>query len=372
MHDPRFDRLAELLVRYSCGLVAGEKVLIEAIDVPPVFTKTLIRAAAAAGAHPVVWLKSQTVLRELLLVADVPQLEIFAEAEKAAMSRVDAYVGVRGNDNVSELSDVPADKIRLYESTWWGPVHHGIRVPKTRWVVLRWPSPSMAQLAQTSTAAFEDFYFDVCTLDYARMARAAEPLRELLDATRRVRLVAPGTDLSFSVEGIPAVPCVGHRNIPDGEVFTAPVRESVEGTIQYNTPTLYQGVTHEDVRFVFERGRIAAATSSNTDHLNQVLDTDEGARYVGEFAIGFNPHIRKPMKDILFDEKIAGSIHLTPGNAYDVAWNGNRSQIHWDLVLRMEPANGGGEVFFDDRLVRKDGRFVLPELAGLNPENLLA
>jgi aminopeptidase len=252
----------------------------------------------------------------------------------------------------------------------WKPVHLDIRVPDTRWVVLRWPNESMAQLSRMSTEAFEEFYFRVCTMDYAAMSEALRPLRELMERTERVRLVAPDTDLSFSIADIPAVPCDGHRNIPDGEVYTAPVRDSVEGTIRYNAPSVYQGVTHEDVRFRFESGRIVEATSSNTPHLLKVLDTDEGARYVGEFAIGFNPHITRPMNDILFDEKIAGSIHFTPGAAYREADNGNRSQVHWDLVLMMDPDHGGGEVWFDDVLVRRDGSFVLEELQGLNPERL--
>ena len=245
-----------------------------------------------------------------------------------------------------------------------------IRVPHTKWVVLRWPSPSMAQLAERSTEDFEDFYFRVCTMDYQLMSEALQPLRQLMEATDRVHVRGPGTDLEFSIAGIPAMPCDGKRNIPDGEVFTAPVRDSIEGTIQYNAPTIYQGVTHEDVFFRFEKGKIVEATSSNTTHLNEVLDSDEGARYIGEFSLGFHPHIMEPMKDILFDEKIAGSLHLTPGNAYDTAFNGNRSQIHWDLVLIQRPEYGGGEVWFDDVLIRKDGTFVLPELEGLNPDRL--
>ena len=372
MVDPRSERLAEVLTRYSCALKPGEKAFIEAVDVPMHFTNALIRATAACGAHPVVSTKSQRVLRQLLLCASPEQLDLMAEAEARIMSQVDAYIGVRGSDNVSELKDVPGDKVKLYEARMWKPVHLDIRVPKTRWVVLRWPTSSMAQLADTSTEAFEDFYFDVCTMDYARMSVAMQPLRELMERTDRVRLVAPGTDLTFSLDGIPAVCCDGHRNVPDGEVFSAPVRESVEGTIQFNTPTIYQSVSHENVRFRFRDGKIVEAHSSHRDHLTQVLDTDEGARFIGEFAIGLNPFIRQPMRDILFDEKIAGSIHLTPGNAYEVAFNGNRSQIHWDLVLMMDGETGGGEIYFDDHLVRKDGLFVLPELEPLNPHNLLA
>jgi aminopeptidase len=370
MTDPRYTTLAQTLIHYSCELKAGEKVLIEAIDTPAAFTKELVRVAHHAGVVPNVLLKSKEVLRRLLLGATEEQLDLMAASEETYMKGVDAYIGVRGAPNVSELSDVPQDKQKMYERFIWKRVHMDIRVPDTRWVVLRWPSPSMAQLAERSTEDFEDFYFRVCTMDYQRMSEALQPLRELMEATDRVHLKGPGTDLRFSIAGIPAMPCDGKRNIPDGEVFTAPVRDSIEGTMQYNTPTIYQGVTHEDVFFRFEKGKIVEATSSNTDHLNSVLDADEGARYIGEFSLGFHPHILEPMKDILFDEKIAGSLHLTPGNAYDTAFNGNRSQIHWDLVLIQRPEYGGGEVWFDDVLVRKDGTFVLPELEGLNPDRL--
>jgi aminopeptidase len=370
MADSRYEKLARVLLGYSCALQPGERVLIEAIDVPHEFTNTLVRLAAGMGAHPLVLLKSQLVHRELLLAATAEQLEVQAASEAALMSSAAAYLGLRGGDNVSEYSDVPHERMALWEAKLWKPVHMEIRVPKTRWCVLRWPSSSMAQLAQTSTAAFEDFYFRVCTLDYERMSKAMVPLQQLMMATDRVRLVAPGTDLRFSIRSIPAVLCDGKRNIPDGEVYTAPVRDSVEGTIQYNAPTLYRGVTHENVRFRFEQGRIVEASSSQPEALERVLASDEGARYVGEFAIGFHPGITAPMKDILFDEKIAGSIHFTPGAAYQEADNGNRSTVHWDLVLMMDPAHGGGEIWFDDVLVRKDGRFVLPELEGLNPENL--
>jgi len=370
MIDPRHTKLAKTLIHYSCELQAGEKVLIEAIDTPATFTKELVRVAHEAGVVPNVLLKNNEVLRRLLIGATDEQLDLMAASEETYMKGVDAYIGVRGAPNVSELSDVPLDRQKMYERYIWKRVHMEIRVPDTRWVVLRWPSPSMAQLAERSTEDFEDFYFRVCTMDYEKMAEALQPLRALMEATDRVHIKGPGSDLRFSIAGIPAMPCDGKRNIPDGEVFTAPVRDSIEGTIQYNTPTIYQGVTHEDVFFRFEQGKIVEARSTNTAHLNEVLDADEGSRYIGEFSLGFHPHILEPMKDILFDEKIAGSMHLTPGNAYDTAFNGNRSQIHWDLVLIQRPEYGGGEVWFDDVLIRKDGTFVLPELEELNPDKL--
>ncbi|MEM7352844.1 MAG: aminopeptidase [Acidobacteriota bacterium] len=371
MADPRYDALADVLVNYSCALQAGEAILIEAFDVPDEFTRSLIRAAADAGGLPLVALRSNAVMRDLMLAGSEEQMRLIGDVDAYRMSKVQAYIGARGNPNISEWSDVPPEKMKLYQSLWWQPAHRDLRVEKTRWVVLRWPNPSMAQQAEMSTEEFEDFYFRVCTLDYARMSRAMQPLVDLMNRTDRVRLVSPGTDLSFSIKDIPTVPCDGGRNIPDGEVFTAPVRDSVQGTIQFNTETIYQGVTHRDIRLTFRDGRVVDAASSDTKHLETVLDTDAGSRYVGEFAIGFNPHVTRPMKDILFDEKIAGSIHFTPGNAYKSADNGNQSDVHWDMVLRQSPDSGGGEIYFDEVLIRRDGRFVLPELEALNPENLV-
>ena len=371
MADPRYDKLADVLVNYSCALQEGEAILIEAFDVPEDFTRSLIHTAHEAGGLPLVSLRSHAIMRDMMLCASEEQMRLIGDVDAYRMSKVQAYIGARGNPNISEWSDVPPEKMQLYQNLWWQPAHRDLRVEKTRWVVLRWPSPSMAQQAEMSTEQFEDFYFRVCTMDYARMSRALKPLQDLMERTDRVRLVAPGTDLSFSIRDIPAVACDGDYNIPDGEVFTAPVRDSIEGEIAFNTETIYQGVTHRNIRLKFSKGRIVDAQSTDSVHLNTVLDTDDGARYVGEFAIGFNPHITEPMKDILFDEKIAGSIHLTPGNAYRVADNGNQSDIHWDMVLRMTPETGGGEIYFDDRLIRKDGHFVLPELEDLNPEHLI-
>lgn len=372
MTDPRINTLATQLINYACAVKPGEKVLIEAIDIPHEATIALINATRAAGGDPLVLIKSSQVNRAMLRAGSESQWNTIADVEAGQMRQVQCYIGLRGNNNVSENADVPTEKQRIYEKTVWEKVHHEIRVKKTRWVVLRWPTSSMAQLAEMSTEAFEDFYFKVCTLDYSKMSRAMQPLKALMERTDRVHLKGPAdTNLTFSIKGIPAIPCDGHLNIPDGEVFTAPVKTSVNGVIHFNCPSLYRGVTHNDVRLVFKDGKVVEATSTNTGKLNEVLDADEGSRYVGEFAIGVNPYIHKAMKDILFDEKIAGSIHFTPGACYDEASNGNKSQIHWDLVMKQTPDAGGGEIYFDDVLIRKDGVFVIPELEPLNPENLV-
>jgi aminopeptidase len=369
--DPRYEKLADVLIGYSTELKEGEKILIEVFDIPAEMVVALIRRVVEAGAIPVVDVKQNLILRDLFSNATEEHMKLIGDIEKYRMEQMDAYIGLRGSHNISELSDVPQDKMKLYMTHWMKPVHLEIRVPKTKWVVLRWPTSSMAQQAGISTEAFEKFYFDVCTLDYSKMDAAFTPLKDLMERTDKVRIVGPGdTDISFSIKDIPAVPCAGKLNIPDGEIFTAPVKDSVNGVIHFNTPSLYQGVTHEDVRLVFKDGKVVEATGSDTDRLNEILDSDDGARYVGEFALGVNPFIDNAMKDILFDEKIKGSLHFTPGNAYDEADNGNRSSVHWDMVLIQTEEYGGGEIWFDDALVRKDGKFVPPEIQGLNPENL--
>lgn len=370
MVDPRICQLAKNLVNYSCAIKPGEKILIENIGLELPLVREIIKEVYAAGGIPFTTIKHNAVERALLLGASEEQMKALAEYEAARMNQMAAYIGIRSGDNASELADVPTEKMELYFKHYWNKVHGDIRVAKTKWVVLRYPSPAMSQLANTSTEAFEDFYFQVCNLDYAKMDQAMDPLVELLEKTDRVRIVGQGTDLSFSIKSLPGIKCAGRRNIPDGEVYTAPERQSVNGCITYNTPAVYQGFTYENIRLEFEAGKIVKATANNTERINKVFDTDEGARYIGEFALGVNPYITKPMKDTLFDEKIAGSIHFTPGSAYDQCFNGNKSAIHWDLVYIQTPEYGGGEIYFDDQLVRKDGRFVLPELQGLNLENL--
>jgi len=369
MTDPRYTKLAKLLITYSTELKKGEKILLDMIDVPDEFTIELVRAARAIGAIPVVETRHTRVTRELLLNTTQQHAETVRDMEMFRMRKMAAYIAIRGSNNANENADVPSDRMTLYTKTLRPVLNY--RVNKTRWAVLRWPSASMAQAANMSTEAFENFYFDVCTMDYRKMAKAMAPLEKRMKTADKVHIKGPGTDLTFSIKGIGAKACNGKLNIPDGEVFSCPVKNSVNGTIQFNTPTLYSGTRFENVRLEFHNGKVVKAHSNNNKRLNEILDTDTGARYVGEFAIGFNPYIQNPMCDILFDEKIAGSLHFTPGQAYEIADNGNRSAVHWDMVLIQRPEWGWGEIWFDDELIRKDGLFVTKDLKGLNPENLL-
>ena len=370
MLDLRITKLAKNLVNYSVAAKKGDKVLIEATDVNTVLVTELIKAVYEAGAYPFVEVYKGKVNAALISGTSEEHCKLMADYALHRMEQMDCYIGVRGNENAFDMSGVPSDKMEMYKRIYSYPVHHETRVNKTRWVVLRYPNDSMSQLSGMSTEAFEDYYFSVCNLDYSLMNDRMTPLKTIMEKTDRVRIVANGTDLTFSIKDMPAVKCAGNYNIPDGEIYTAPLKNSVNGVITYNTPSIHSGLKFENVKLVFKNGKIIESSANYDDKLREILDTDEGARYVGEFALGVNPMITKPMGDILFDEKIAGSVHFTPGCCYEDAYNGNISALHWDLVQIHTPEYGGGEIYFDDVLIRKDGKFVLPELQGLNPENL--
>ena len=365
----QLEQLAKNLVTYSIALKKGERVYLEAtgFETHPL-VRALIDEIYQNGGEVYLDIKDSRLQRRLIQNGTEAQFQHDAKLALEKMKTMDAYIGIRGGDNISALSDVPKEKISSYQKAFHEVLRE--RVDNTKWVVLRYPNASMAQLAEMSLEGFEDFYFKVCNFDYAKMDEMMNPLKALMEKTDKVRIVAPNTDLTFSIKGISAVKCSGKANIPDGEVYTAPVRNSVNGTISYNTPSLYQGFVYDNVKLTFKDGKIIEALANDTEKINHVFDTDEGARFVGGFAIGVNPHITKPMKDILFDEKISGSIHFTPGACYEDAYNGNQSAIHWDLVLIQTPEYGGGEIYFDDVLIRKDGLFVHEDLLGLNPENL--
>ena len=372
MLDPRVTKLAELLVNHSTRLTKEDKVLIHAFDIPEEAVAEIVRVCQSKGAEVIVRLESNVVKRQLMLGMTEANAKTIADTELHEMKLMTAYIALRGSHNYAELAEIPSDIQNMWSKNYSTPVVFEQRVPHTKWVALRWPTAGMAQQASMSTAAFEKFYFDVCTVDYEKMAKASEPLKALMEKTDMVRLVGPGTDLTFSIKGIGAVPCTGLRNIPDGECFSCPVKESVNGVVQYNTVNLYQGTEFTNIKFSVKNGRIEdACAGAQTDKLNEILDTDEGGRYFGEWSLGYNPHVLHPMKDTLFDEKIAGSFHLTPGNAYTgPGGNGNKSAIHWDIVCIQRPDYGGGEVYFDGKLIRKDGLFLLDELKPLNPDQL--
>lgn len=369
--DPRDHELSRVLLHHSTRPKKGQVVYIHGVGHDTTgLCSILVEEAARMGAVPFLRVEEPSITRQLVAAASEDVMRGLGEFELEAMKLAKCYIGVRGSDNAFEMAGLDRNQLAAWNKHYLKPVHFEQRVKHTRWVVLRYPNSSMAQLAQKSRAEFAEFYYRACCVDYAHMAKAVEPLRELMAQTDQVRIVSPGTDLSFSIKGIGVVPCTGEHNIPDGECFTAPVKDSINGTVFFNTPTVYEGMPFDNIRLRFEKGRIVEASASGdeqTKRLNQVLDQD-GARYVGEFAIGFHPFILHAMRDILFDEKVCGSFHMAMGQAYEEADNGNRSTVHWDMVQIQRADYGGGEIHFDGKVIRKDGLFTVDSLKGLNPD----
>ncbi|RIW29042.1 aminopeptidase [Bacillus salacetis] len=367
--DSRLETLAKTVVQYSLNIQQGEKVLIEALDVHDYgFLAPFMDEVFKAGGHVFVERTDYRINRKMMISGSKEQFEADARLKLDQMKEMDAVILILGENNISEFADIPSDKKNTYRQAY-KPVSD--EQLKKKWVLFNVPTKAYAQLAEMSTDAYSDFLYETCTMDYSKMSAAMDSLVDLMNQTDKVRILAPGTDLRFSIKDLPAIKCDGRINLPDGEVFTAPVKDSVNGIITFNTKSLYAGQTYNNIQLTFEEGRIINCQSDNNESLNELLDSDEGARYIGEFALGVNPYINTIMNDIGFDEKINGSLHLALGEAYEVADNGNKSSIHWDIVLMLKPEFGGGEIFFDDVLISKDGRFVAESLAGLNPENLI-
>lgn len=370
MRDPRIQKLARQLVHHSCRVQPHENVMIGVEGCGLELARHIVHEVHETGAYPFVQIHDPETQRLLLMQTSPRHMELLKHKQLQWMERMDSYIDIRGTRNIYELQDVPASHTEMYAKNFQRPLFLELVSRKVKWVILRYPNEAMAQAANMSTEGFEQFYFSVCTANYTKMEQASQALKRRMEQTDRVRIIGPDTDLSFSIKDMPVVSCFGRFNIPDGEIYTAPVIDSVQGVVTFNVPSMFHGILFENIRLEFEQGQIVSATSTQTEGLNRILNTDEGARYIGEFALGLNPHILSPMNDALFDEKIAGSFHLTPGQALHNADNGNRSSIHWDLVSIQRPEYGGGVIYFDDVCIRRDGLFVVEDLLPCNPDSL--
>lgn len=370
LKDLRVEKLGKMLVEYSLRIERGDKLIITAPYNARPLVFEVVRAAKAVGAIPYVEYSDDELTRAILCDEDEESLNFRARKKMATMQEFDATLRIFSPKNEYEMSAIPKSWMQK-NARAMAPISDYM-VNNMKWSLLNYPNEAMAARAKMTTEDYYEYVFNVSTLDYPKMAKAIQPLKDLMERTDKVHIKSPGTDLNFSIKDIPAIICAGDCNVPDGEVYTAPVRNSINGVLKYNTPSPYLGDVYEGVTLTFENGKIINATSNaNVEGLNAIFNTDEGARYVGEFAIGVNPLISEPMGDILYDEKIHGSFHFTPGRCYDEASNGNDSAIHWDMVQIQRPEYGGGEIYFDGVLIRKDGLFVIDELKPLNPENLI-
>jgi len=373
MRDERIDRLAELLITYSLKLKKGDLFEINGSLPAKPLIKALQQKAHAIGAVPFVKLTDDEISRLFFgfidsehLEAAKPAIDAQLEWETKYWDHLTAHVDIGVDENDAELSAVDTRAMTYYRD-----LRRELRdriIDERRWVYLHWPTMADAQKAGMCYDDFFDFFLSAALVDYVQMGRDMRPLVELMEKTDMVHILGPGTDLTFSIKDIPVVPCNGELNIPDGEVYTAPVRDSANGTVQYNTPAMRYGKRFDNPRLVFRNGHIdEASCDGDVAGFNEMLNADEGARYLGEFAIGVNNAVTKSIGNTLYDEKIGGSFHLTPGCAYADAFNGNKSQLHLDIVCIQTKAFGGGEIWFDGKLIRKDGVFLLDSLKGLNP-----
>ncbi len=362
MYNNQDEKLAEKILNFSCELKKGQNVLLQLVGLNGIgLLRALVETAREMETNPFVQIEDSEIQRMLIETGDRKFWENQAETDQLPlMKQMDAFLGIRASLNIYEQAAVSKKANKAYSDAFVTPVHFKERVQNTNWVVLRYPSESFAMNAKMPTQKFNEFYYKACLLDYSNLAEAMKPLEERLRNTGIIQLKGEGTDIEFSVKGQNWIPCYGKRNIPDGELFSSPVIDSVNGHITY-APSVYQGKPFEFVRLEVKEGKVVDFDSSNNDQLQEILDTDEGARRFGEFSFGLNPIIEQPMHDILFDEKIYGSNHLTLGNDYEEAPNGNESSIHWDLVCI------GADVYLDGDKIREGRKFIKDDLKALNP-----
>ena len=358
-------KLAKKIVEYSCNIKPDEKVLISYSDTPDSFIEFLIEEIVKKNAIPIVYRLDKNIKRRLLLNSSKDMFEYYKKIVEPIMQDCDAVILIGGSHNDFELSDITSETFSNYSKLYVEPIHFKIRCQK-KWVLLRYPTPSFAQSSNLSSETFSEFFFNVCNLDYEKLDNKMENLKILMERTEKVRIETPTTNLTFSIKNMPAIKCSGKCNIPDGEIYTAPIKESVNGTIVFNIPAKDNGVEFKDIKLIFKDGKIIDFDCNNNQAFEQILNTDSGSRYLGEFAFGLNQYCTSPIKDILFDEKMCKSIHLAIGSSYEDCFNGNVSAVHLDLIQSHREDFGGGKIYFDDALIYENGNFIYPNLVDLN------
>ncbi len=370
--DPRIEKAAKTILHHSVRAQTGDKVLIHAVDRGDALVEALVKEAYDSKLVPFVELERTDVRRAILEGATGEQLAMMAKPSADLMTQMDCYVNIDAEENSSEFSNVSQDQMSLYTQYYRSQINAARK--NLRWVSLTYPTVGMAQNADMSLSEFSDYYFQLMGMDYDKLEAAMLPMAERMRAADQVRIVAPGTDLTVSLKGFTALIAAGEHNLPDGEIASTPVRDSMNGTISFNIPSMHNGFLFKDIKLTFKDGKVVEAEANDTERFLKEISLDEGCRYIGEFSMGTNPYVNNPVHDTLFDEKMWGSMHMALGACYNFPGrdNNNRSCIHWDLILNHRPEYGGGEVWLDGELVRKDGLYVPKELQCLNPDQYFA
>ncbi|MDF2520141.1 MAG: hypothetical protein K0R84_769 [Clostridia bacterium] len=353
MKDVRVEKLASVLLNHSLKVKAGENLVIRAYYNAKPLVDEVYKQGIKAGLNVFTHVLISEHTKFFMENATEKQFENVNKFLEAAYEQADAFVVIEAPDNVKHLSKVSSEK-NMRHNKAASPLIK--KITNKRWVMTNFPTHSFAQEADMSLEEYEDMLFDATLVDYKQMDREMDKVVEIFDKAETIRIVGKDTDLTFSIKDRKGIKCSGANNIPDGEVFYAPVTNSANGHIYYEFPAIKYGIQVDGIRLEFKDGKVVKATADkNEEFLNKMLDSDEGARYLGEFGIGMNLGIQKFIKNILFDEKIGGTIHLAVGNAYEESGGDNRSVVHWDMIkeLRVD-----GEIYADGKLVQKNGSFI--------------
>ena len=367
MLDSRLKKVADIVIDYSLSIKMGDRVLIETTKNCSDILKYMIQKISEKGAMPFVMFNETDIKRELIKNGTAEQFQLMRKHTEAILDNVDVYINMIDSDNCYDMSDVSTEKKALYQQYYFKPIYFEIIFPKLRWITVDYPSVSSAQQFGMSTEAYENYFFQAMTTDYKSLEEKMFALKELLDRGQHIQILSPTTDLEFDIKQCKSAICSGKINLPDGEIFIAPDLYSANGHILFNVPTRYQGNDFQDLFLKFENGRVIEYNARyNIEKLKQILESDEGNKYIGEFAFGTNPNIEIPRSNILFDEKILGSFHIALGNSHDLSDNGNRASIHWDIVNMMTLEYNGGKIIIDDELIQENGIFIPKSLQSLN------
>lgn len=353
MKDIRCEKLASVLLNHSLKVKAGENLVIRSNYNGKPLVDEVYKQAIKAGLNVFTQISISEHAKFFMENATQEQLDNGNKFLEAVYEQADAFIVIEAPDNVKHLSKVDSDRNMRYNKAV-SPLSR--KIMDKRWVMTNFPTHSFAQEADMSLEEYEDMLFGATLVDYEQMDKEMDKIVEIFDKAETIRIVGRDTDLTFSIKDRKGIKCSGANNIPDGEVFYAPITNSANGHIYYEYPAIRYGVQVDGIRLEFKDGKVVKATAEkNEEFLNKMLDTDEGARYLGEFGIGVNFGITKFIKNILFDEKIGGTIHLAVGNAYEDSGGDNKSLVHWDMIkeLRVD-----GEIYADGRLVQKNGTFI--------------
>lgn len=355
MVDLRIKKLADILVNYSINVKKGNKISlnfgIEAKELALECYKLILQNEA----FPLIRVSVPGFGYQFYKLATDKMLIKKPEMELYRAKKLDGTISIGAEYNTRELTNIDPKKISLRSRTV-KPISN-IILKKNNWVICEHPTDSMAQEAEMSLEELQDFVYSACLQDWKKMSKKQDKLKKILDKGNKAQIIGDNTDISFSIKGRQGIKCDGHRNMPDGEVFIGPVETSTKGYIQYSFPAIKNGVAVPDVRLEFKNGKVVKTKASkNEQYLQQMIKTDPGACRLGEFGIGLNFGIKKFIRNILFDEKIGGTIHLALGMAYKEGNGKNESAIHWDMIKDLRQ---GGKIIIDGKVIQKNGKFLI-------------